>query len=89
MFSLVVPTYNEGSNIHAIVQRLSNLLDEALPNAYELIIVDDDSPDHTWKLAESLIAEYPNLRVMRRQHDRGLSTAVIRVGKPPKETFWA
>ena len=78
LLSLVVPTYNEGSNIHAIVQRLSDLLDEALPNAYELIIVDDDSPDHTWEQAESLIAEYPNLRVMRRQHERGLSTAVIR-----------
>lgn len=47
VFSLVVPTYNEGSNICAIVQRLSHVLDEALPNAYELIIVDDDSPDHT------------------------------------------
>ena len=77
-FSLVVPTYNEGKNIRQIVQILSRLLDQALPNDYELIVVDDDSPDRTWELAQQLMADYPQLRVMRRQTERGLSTAVIR-----------
>jgi dolichol-phosphate mannosyltransferase len=77
-FSLVVPTYNEGKNIRQIVQILSRLLDQALPNDYELIVVDDDSPDRTWELAQQLMADYPHLRVMRRQTERGLSTAVIR-----------
>jgi dolichol-phosphate mannosyltransferase len=76
--SLIVPTYNESGNIEKIVQILSNILDEALPNDYELIIVDDDSPDRTWDLARVLMSDYPNLRVMRRQTERGLSTAVIR-----------
>ena len=45
---------------------------------YEIIIVDDDSPDCTWELAAELTADYPQLRVMRRQGEKGLSTAVIR-----------
>ena len=77
-FSLIIPTYNEGKNIRAIVHQLSSLLDPALPGQYELIVVDDNSPDRTWELALNLMAEYPQLRVMRRQHERGLSTAVIR-----------
>jgi dolichol-phosphate mannosyltransferase len=77
-FSLVIPTYNEGRNIKTIVQHLSMLLDQAMPERYELIIVDDDSPDRTWEIAAALMADYRQLRVMRRQTERGLSTAVIR-----------
>ncbi len=77
-FSLVIPTYNERKNITAIVEVLSSLLDAAIPGDYELIVVDDNSPDRTWELAQTLISEYPQLRVMRRTSERGLSTAVIR-----------
>jgi dolichol-phosphate mannosyltransferase len=77
-FSLIVPTYNESQNIEKIVSLLCRLLDQALPNDYELIVVDDDSPDQTWQLAQALTDHYPNLRVMHRQTERGLSTAVIR-----------
>ena len=77
-FSLIVPTYNEGGNIEKIVRILSGILDAHLPNNYELIIVDDDSRDRTWELAQALMPEYPHLRVMRRETERGLSTAVVR-----------
>ncbi|MBO3459494.1 glycosyltransferase [Aetokthonos hydrillicola Thurmond2011] len=77
-FSLVIPTYKEAANIHKVVEILSNLLDEGLNGDYELIVVDDDSPDRTWQVAQSLIQEYPRLRVMRRQNERGLSSAVVR-----------
>lgn len=77
-FSLVIPTYNESGNIERIIQQLSTMLDEVLPNNYELIVVDDDSPDRTWELAEALTSAYPCLRVMRRETERGLATAVIR-----------
>lgn len=77
-FSLVIPTYNESKNIRAIAEILSGLLDQAMPGDYELIVVDDNSPDKTWELAQALIPEYPQLRVMRRIEERGLSTAVIR-----------
>jgi dolichol-phosphate mannosyltransferase len=76
--SLVLPTYNESKNIREMISRLTRILDGAFAGAYEIIVVDDDSPDRTWELAQSLTAEYPQLRVMRRQQERGLSTAVIR-----------
>ncbi len=77
-FSLIVPTYKESGNVRAIVGQLTQLLDSQIPNDYELIVVDDDSPDRTWKVALEVANEYPQLRVMRRQTERGLSTAVIR-----------
>ncbi len=49
--SLIVPTYNEGGNVGKLITVLSALLDPVLPQGYELIIVDDDSPDRTWALA--------------------------------------
>src|SRR4028119_902359 len=77
-FSLVIPTYNECKNVKSIVEKLSHLLDGSIPGNYEFIVVDDNSPDRTWEVAQSLTAEYPQLRVMRREEERGLSTAVIR-----------
>ena len=77
-FSLVVPTYNEAKNVSALVDRITTLLDPIYPSNYEIIIVDDNSPDGTWDVAQSIMPTYPQLRVMRRQTERGLSTAVIR-----------
>ena len=77
-FSLIIPTFKEAKNIPQIVEQLSRLLDSQLAGEYELIIVDDNSPDDTWKVAQELTADYPQLRVMRRIEERGLSTAVIR-----------
>ena len=77
-FSLVIPTYNESKNLEKLVEVLSQLLDSHWYGDYELIIVDDDSPDLTWKVGLDLMPHYPQLRVMRRQEEKGLSTAVIR-----------
>jgi dolichol-phosphate mannosyltransferase len=76
--SLVLPTYNEGKNIGPIIEQLVPVLD-AIPNLqYEIIVVDDDSPDRTWEKAIEFTDRYPQVRVIRRQGERGLSTAVIR-----------
>src|SRR5580692_8212428 len=63
--SLVIPTYNEAKNVGELVERLTNLLEGPLGDAYELIVVDDDSPDRTWELAQAMTVRYPRLRVMR------------------------
>ena len=76
--SLVLPTYNEGANIGAMVEVLVNFLEPDWSGCYELIVVDDDSPDLTWKIATELTGHYGQLRVLRRTRERGLSTAVIR-----------
>lgn len=76
--SLVIPTYNERDNITSIVDQLAGLLEPVIPGQYELIVVDDNSPDFTWKLALELTPAYPHLKVVCRQQERGLSSAVIR-----------
>ena len=77
-FSLIIPTYNEAKNIEPLLTKLEQLLAGPLAGSYELIVVDDDSPDRTWELALELSRTRPHVRVMRRQGEKGLSTAVIR-----------
>jgi dolichol-phosphate mannosyltransferase len=76
--SVVIPTFNEHTNIEALIRQVTGLLGRELGDSYEIIVVDDDSPDRTWELAAELTAMYHTLRVVRRQGERGLSTAVIR-----------
>lgn len=76
--SLIIPTYNEKPNIISLIAILNDLLAQTLPEDYELILVDDDSPDLTWAIAANLRTDYPRLRVVRRQGEKGLSSAVVR-----------
>ena len=76
--SLILPTFNESGNISEIVRILTDLLDPAWAGCYELIVVDDHSPDRTWKIALDLTEQYPQLKVLHRETEKGLSTAVIR-----------
>jgi dolichol-phosphate mannosyltransferase len=61
-----------------LIAQLTALLDSEIGDRYELIVVDDDSADRTWQIADEIAATHPRLRVMRREQERGLSTAVIR-----------
>lgn len=76
--SLVVPTFNESKNVPVLVDQLDALFRPVLGDRYEIIVVDDDSPDKTWQVAAELASTHPSVRVMRRVGERGLSTAVIR-----------
>ncbi len=75
--SLVLPTFNERDNVEAVVAQVRSVLDARLPAAYELIVVDDDSPDRTWEVAQALAETDPTLRVIRRVDERGLASAVL------------
>jgi dolichol-phosphate mannosyltransferase len=76
--SLAIPTLNESENIGPLLERLTSLLDPVLGDRYELIVIDDDSSDRTWEIALALTPQYPRLRVVRRQGEKGLGTAVVR-----------
>jgi dolichol-phosphate mannosyltransferase len=78
VLSLVVPTYNEAVNIGPLLERIRNLLDPTLGTRYEVIVVDDNSPDGTWEVAARLQAGYPRLVVLRRDQEKGLASAVVR-----------
>lgn len=73
--SLVLPTYNERPNLPGAVARVARSLD-ATGHSFEIIVVDDDSPDQTWKVAEEIADRDPRIRVLRRRGERGLATAV-------------
>jgi len=76
--SLIVPTYNEAGNLRELLDQLAAVLEPPLAGRYEIVVVDDDSPDGTWALAMRLAERWPALRVIRRRAEKGLSTAVIR-----------
>ncbi|MEM2005987.1 MAG: glycosyltransferase family 2 protein [Zestosphaera sp.] len=71
--SVVVPTYNERENIHELLSRISRALDGF---EYEVVVVDDNSPDGTAEYAAELSAIYP-VRLVRREGKLGLTSAVI------------
>ena len=72
--SVVVPTFNERDNVVALYRKL----DAALKGiAWEVIYVDDNSPDGTSDVVRKLAAEDPRVRCIRRVGRRGLSGACI------------
>lgn len=74
--TIVIPTFNEAGNIPILVAKIFEEFKKSNLDGH-VIVVDDDSPDQTWKVAEDLTDTYPNLRVLRRQDKRGLSSAVL------------
>ncbi|KXA88823.1 hypothetical protein AKJ57_06275 [candidate division MSBL1 archaeon SCGC-AAA259A05] len=74
MVSIIVPTYNERENLTPLLERIESTL--RFLEDYEVIVVDDDSPDRTWRKARELSEDYP-LKVVRRKDERGLGTAVV------------
>ncbi|MDD5623350.1 MAG: polyprenol monophosphomannose synthase [Candidatus Peribacteraceae bacterium] len=74
MLSLVLPTYNEAENLPLLLPKI----EEALAGiTHEVLVVDDDSPDGTWRRAQELSREFPALKIIRRRGERGLSSAVV------------
>lgn len=72
--SIVLPTFNEMGSIDLAIDRLHEQLSG---QDYEIIVVDDDSPDGTWRHVEARAANDPRLRVYRRTRGRGLATAIL------------
>jgi dolichol-phosphate mannosyltransferase len=72
--SVVVPTYQEAANVVLLFDRMKTALD-GLP--WEMIVVDDDSPDGTSDVAFTIAADDRRLRCLRRVRRSGLAGAVI------------
>lgn len=69
---VVVPTYNERENLPPLAERLLRL---AVP--VDLLVVDDNSPDGTGKIADELAAAHPNIHALHRTEKNGLGRAYI------------
>ncbi len=72
--SVLLPTYNEAENIVPLLDRIATTMAGL---AYEVLVVDDDSPDETWRVATVYGRTDPRVRVIRRLDERGLSSAVL------------
>jgi len=72
--SIIVPTFNESENIAAVVSALDGCLENI---SWEVIFVDDDSPDSTADAVRRLAATDVRVRCLQRIGRRGLSSAVI------------
>ncbi len=80
----ILPTYNERDNIAELIE----LLLESAPSLYLILVVDDNSPDETWKLVEEIAQQYPipvndaefksSVTLLRRIDEKGLTSALQR-----------
>jgi dolichol-phosphate mannosyltransferase len=69
----VLPTYNEAENLREIVAQIRRQ-----PGRFQILIVDDGSPDGTGAIADELAAEYPGeVRVLHRARKEGLGRAYV------------
>jgi dolichol-phosphate mannosyltransferase len=69
---IIVPTYNERDNLPRMAAKLLSL-----PMAVDVLVVDDNSPDGTGKIADDLAAKHPQIHVMHRAGKEGLGRAYI------------
>jgi len=71
LISIVLPTYNESTNVGEMIHQILHYLG----NNIEIIVVDDNSADGTWKIAKETA---PNkVKVIRRLHKRGVGSAIF------------
>ncbi len=74
MLSVVIPTYNEKDSILQTIKDVTKSIPKGY--AFEVIVVDDDSPDKTWKAVNEHKDE--RVRCIRRKKERGLGSAVLK-----------
>lgn len=74
MISIIIPTYKEAGNIGLLIKEIQNQLKNKI--SYEIIVVDDNSPDNTTREVKKFIDEDGKVRLFVRQKDRGLATAI-------------
>ncbi len=69
---VIIPTYKEKENIESLVKAISSL-----PVPFDILVIDDNSPDGTAAIVKNLAPFYPNLHLIERSGKLGLGTAYI------------
>ena len=71
---VIIPTYNEKENIQAIINAVLNITE----HQFDVLIVDDNSPDGTGAIVDAMIAQRPErINILKRAGKQGLGTAYI------------
>jgi dolichol-phosphate mannosyltransferase len=69
---ITIPTYNESQNIGRLIEAI-----RALDPAFGIVVADDDSPDGTWKIVETMAKDDPRLFLLRRTQNKGRGAAGV------------
>jgi len=72
--SVIVPTYNEKENLGRLVEKVFEALEGV---DFEVVVVDDNSPDGTGQLADQIASKRSNVKVVHRPGKLGLGTAIL------------
>lgn len=75
-FSIVLPTYNEKGNIVRLIKVIQSICKINNLNNFEIIVVDDNSPDKTAEYCQKAFKKQRNIKVYTRLQDKGLASAV-------------
>ena len=84
--SIVLPTYNERENIPELIQGIDDSLNGKW--TYEIIVVDDNSPDDTAGAVLRLVDQFPSVKLLRRPEKSGLASAIADGFKLAQGDFW-
>ncbi|MBU2541444.1 MAG: glycosyltransferase [Candidatus Omnitrophica bacterium] len=74
--SIILPTYNEAENITDLICEIELYIKNNIGVSPEFIVVDDDSPDRTWEIAQNYFDANDNVKVIRRVNQKGLASAI-------------
>ena len=74
--SVIIPTYNEKKNIEILIPKIERLLQNRFKNDFEIVVVDDNSPDGTANSVIKLNKKYGNARVIVRKGRKGIGNAL-------------
>lgn len=69
---VIIPTYKEKENIEAIIKSISSL-----NTSFDILIIDDNSPDGTAGIVKNMQLTFPNLHIVERPGKMGLGTAYV------------
>lgn len=72
---IVIPTYNEAANLERVVRATDAELQQIVPDDYRILVVDDNSPDGTGPIADTLAGELATVEVLHRAAKDGLGHA--------------
>src|SRR3989344_224387 len=73
--SFFCPAYNDEKNLPKLISAVHNFL-SSISNKFEIIIVEDGSPDKTGEVADKLAREYPQVRVIHHAKNLGYGAAL-------------
>ena len=72
-YLIIMPTFNEADGISIMLNKLL----ETVSSTVDILVVDDSSPDGTSDVVANFVADYPNIKLMTKNEDKGFAKAYI------------